>query len=148
MTDQEFFMLCTATSRELGLDDVDVLAEEGEITLEGVRIGLYFTAQTDEFISCFVDIGFIDEAIRQDAFSHVLGVNLEINGVNGEALGFDAETGHLVLRASINPDLACNARLLTEWLLDYAEFAVNLRTMIASFNKQDTDSSYLLGTLA
>ena len=141
-------MLCTATSRELGLDDVDALADEGEITLEEIRIGLYFSAQTDDVISCYVDIGYIDEAIRPAVFARVLAVNLEINGVHGEALGFDDETGHLILRASINPELGCEAEQLADCLQDYAEFAKKLQAMIFSADEQYVDAQFPIQTLA
>ena len=148
MTDQEFFLLCTATSRELGLDDVDMLADEGEITLQDVRMGLYFSAQTDDVISCYVDIGYIDEAIRPAVFARALAVNLEINGVHGEALSFDADSGHLILRASINPVLGCEAEQLSDWLQDYAEFAATLRKMMASMHADDVEAHFMMGTLA
>ena len=56
MTDEAFLSLCTETFAALGLDHAVMLAKEGEVNVDGVRIGLYYRADEDEFISCFVDI--------------------------------------------------------------------------------------------
>jgi hypothetical protein len=44
-----------------------------------------------------------------DFFMLCTAASLEINDGNGEILSFDADNGHFILRARINPALGCNA---------------------------------------
>ena len=145
MTDSEFSELCIAICRELGCDDLNELAETGEIILEDVRIGLYYTEQDDEPISCFVDVGWVEEALRATVFENILVLNLEINGVNGESLGFSRSSGHLVLRANILPESGCTAVQLARCLSDYVQFVHKLRTEV--LNNIEVHSDAFLSAL-
>ncbi len=148
MTDQEFLSLCTETSQLLELDDVDVLGKAGEVVIDDIRIGLYYIAETDEVISCFVDAGYLDDALRPAAFEHMLAFNLEINGANGESLGFDRKSGHLILKATIRPELECTPDQLADWLRDYAEFTHNLREILSAADGQFEFKEMMPGALA
>ena len=142
MTDEAFLSLCTETFAALGLDLAVMLAKEGEVSVDGVRIGLYYRADEDEFISCFVDIGEVEESQRPAVFESMLTTNLSIDGVHGESIGLDADSGHLVMRATIHPLLMGEASDLAESLRDYADFALNLRTDLLR-PAVDTDDSLL-----
>ena len=108
-----------------------------------VRIGLYYTEQDDEPISCFVDIGLIEEGLRAAVFEKILVLNLEINGVNGESLGFSRNSGHLVLRANIQPESGCTAVQLARCLSDYVQFVHKLRTEILNDKEVHSDAFFL-----
>lgn len=143
MTDSEFTELCIGICRELDCEDIYALAETGEFILEEVRIGLYYTEQDDEPISCFVDIGLIEEGLRAAVFEKILVLNLEINGVNGESLGFSRNSGHLVLRANIQPESGCTAVQLARCLSDYVQFVHKLRTEILNDKEVHSDALFL-----
>lgn len=147
MTNDNFFEFCIAIGRELAIDDVFSLAQNNEIILQEVRIGLYYLAETDESISCFADVGYLDNEIRPEIFETILSINLEMNGANGESLGFDRDTGHLILRAEI--PLNCDSLEVAEYLSEYADFAKDLRALIHSKRSHSNESSeFLVDTLA
>jgi len=139
MTDSEFSELCIDIGRVLGCDDINELADTGEIILDDVRIGLFYTEEEGDVISCFVDVGLIEEAFRPTIFENILVLNLEINGLNGETLGFDRNSGHLVLRATMMPASGCTADALAVCLSDYAQFIQRLRAEVLSNNDLHSD---------
>lgn len=141
MTDSEFSELCIDIGRELGCDDITELAETGEIVLDDVRIGLFYS-EDDVAISCFVDVGFVDEALRPVVFENILVLNLEINGVNGETLGFERNSGHLVLRANIMAESGSTGELLANSLRDYSQFVQKVRAEVLS-NKDAQSDEFL-----
>jgi hypothetical protein len=147
MTNNNFFEFCVSVARELGMDDIFSLAENNEIILQDVKIGLYYLAETDEVISCFADVGYLDDEIRPEIFETILSINLEMNGVNGESLGFDRDTGHLILRSEM--PLHCDVIEVAEYLSEYADFAKDLRALIYSIKNRSKESSdFLIDTLA
>ena len=147
MTNNEFFEFCVAIGRELAINDIFMMAEKNEIILQDIRIGLYYTAGTDEAISCFADIGYLDNEIRPDIFEIILSINLEMNGVNSESLGFDRDTGHLILRAEL--PLTLESAEVAEYLSEYADFAKDLRAMIYSQKNHSNElSDFMVDTLA
>lgn len=145
MTNSEFSELCIDIGRKLGCDDINELADTGEIILDGVRIGLFYSEEEDLAISCFVDVGFVEEVLRPVIFENILVLNLEINGVNGETLGFERNSGHLVLRATIVPDAGCTADQLAVCLRDYIQFVQRVRIEVLS--NQDMQSDAILSAL-
>ncbi len=147
MTNENFFEFCVAVARELALEDMYALAQKNEIILHEIRIGLYYQAGSDEVITCFADIGYLDDAIRPDIFETILSINLEINGSNGESLGFDRDTGHLILKAEL--PLHCDAADLAEYLSEYADFCRDLQALIHTIkNNRHENSDFLVETLA
>lgn len=141
MSDSEFSALCIDISRELGNDDINELAETGEIVLDDVRIGLFYSEE-DVAISCFVDVGFVEEALRPVVFENILVLNLEINGINGETLGFERNSGHLVLRATMMAKSGCTADQLAACLHDYVQFVQKVRAEVLS-NKDAQSDAFL-----
>ena len=147
MTNNDFFEFCVSIARELAMEDIFILAKNNELILQDVRIGLYYVAETDEVISCFADVGYLDNEIRPEIFEIILSINLEINGVNGESLGFDRDTGHLILRAEI--PMSCDFSEAAEYLSEYADFAKDLRALINSKRNNFSESSdFLIEALA
>lgn len=147
MTNEDFFEFCVAVARELAMEDIYCLAQKSEITLHEIRIGLYYQAGSDEAISCFADVGYLDDEIRPDIFETILSINLEINGSNGESLGFDRDTGHLILKAEL--PLHCEVADLAEYLSEYADFARDLKALIQAIKiNRHQDADFLLETLA
>lgn len=145
MTDLEFTELCIDICRCLGCDDIYQLAESGEIILDDVRLGLYYSAEAGGVISCFVDVGLVEDTLRSVVFENILVLNLEINGVNGESLGFERNSGHLVLRASILPGSGFGAAQLAECLRDYSLFVQKVRSEVLS--NKDVQSDEFLSAL-
>ncbi len=147
MTNDDFFEFCVSISRELAMNDIFFLAQNNEIILQDVRIGLYYLAETDCVMSCFADVGYLDNEIRPEIFETILSINLEMNGMNGESLGFDRDTGHLILRAEIQ--LENDAAEVAEYLSEYADFAKDLRALIGSKKNLSNESSeFFIDTLA
>ena len=145
MTDLEFTELCIDICRCLGCDDIYQLAESGEIILDDVRLGLYYSAEAGGVISCFVDVGLVEDTLRSVVFENILVLNLEINGVNGETLGFERNSGHLVLRANMMAESGCTADSLAVCLRDYVQFVQKIRAEVLS--NQDAQSDALLSAL-
>jgi hypothetical protein len=147
MKNEDFYQLCVDLSREFGEKDIFHLAEHGEILIQECRVGLYYNEEVDEVISCFVDIGYLEDTLRPEIFETILSINLELSGINSESLGFDRDTGHLVLRA----DIACeyDASQIAEFLSDYLDFSKELQNLIASQSHGDEGlSEFFLGKAA
>jgi hypothetical protein len=142
MTDTEFTELCVDTCRCLDCDDIHQLADTGEIILDDVRFGLYYSAETDGVISCFVDVGLVEDALRPAVFENILVLNLEINGLNGETLGYERNSGHLVLRANMLPGSGFTAEQLADCLRDYSLFVQKVRTEVLS-NKDAQSEEFI-----
>lgn len=140
MTDSEFSEFCIDIGRVLGCDDINELADTGEMILDDVRIGLFYSEEESDVISCFVDVGLVEDALRPTVFENILVLNLEINGLNGETLGFDRNSGHLVLRASMMPASGCTADALALCLRDYAQFVQKIRTEVLSHKEAHSDA--------
>lgn len=127
MTNSEFRDLCRATCLALDLPDTEQLGEHGQIEIDGASIGAYFDEETDIGIHCYVDLGEVDAASRQEIFAELLQFNLELGRMHGEALGFDADSGRAVLRSEIrNPD-QCDGEQMAALFRDYALFAREFR---------------------
>lgn len=147
MKNEDFYQLCVDLSRELGEQDIFHLAEHGEIHIQELRIGLYYNEEVDEVISCFVDIGYLENSLRPEIFETILSINLELSGINSESLGFDRDTGHLILRADMECD--CDASQIAEFLSDYIDFSKELQHLIVSqSNGDDGLSEFFLGKAA
>lgn len=126
MNEQEFRGLCHSLAAELQVPEPESLEEVGEFMVNDYRVGLFFD-QDSERIDCYLDLGFIDEVRRPIVFGRLLEINLEVDGIHGEALGFDTETGHLLLRSGIRTEFGCEPERLGQLLKEYAEFAAGLK---------------------
>lgn len=147
MKNEDFYQLCVELSREFGEKDIFHLAEHGEIYLQEFRVGMYYNEEADQVISCFIDLGYLEDSVRPEIFETILAINLELSGINSESLGFDRDTGHLILRA----DIACeyDAAQISEFLSDYIDFSKELQHLIASQSSGDDGlSGFFLGKAA
>ncbi len=126
MNEQEFRDLCHSLAAALQVPEPESLDETGEFLVNGYRVGL-FLDQESERIDCYLDLGFIDEGRRPEVFGRLLELNLEVDGLHGEALGFDRETGHLLLRSGIRTESGCEPQFLGQLLMAYAEFAAGVK---------------------
>ncbi len=129
MKEQDFVGLCHSLCLEFDLANKEPADVPQEFLINGYRLGLYLDSEV-ELIDCYMDLGFIEEDRRFEVFGRILEINLEMTGLHGESLGFDAETGHLVLRSAIRTELGCDADSMGQLLKGYTEFADSLKTML------------------
>lgn len=125
MNSFDFSDLCELTCEALGLPNTTVLGDEGEIELDGVRIGVFLDENDDSVIHCFTDLGEVPQEARCAALEDVLQLNLELDGGHGEAVGLDKENGRLVLRSAIPSTY--EAGDLAARFKEYAAFAKSYR---------------------
>lgn len=147
MKKEDFYQLCIELAHECGEKDIHHLADYGEMCIQEFRVGLYYTEEVDQFISCFVDIGYLEDHLRPEIFETILAINLELSGINSESLGFDRDTGHLILRADIALD--SDVSQVAEFIFDYIDFAKELHKLITSkFHDDEGLSEFFLGKAA
>lgn len=132
MTEQEFSDLCRAIAVELQLPESESPEECGEFTVNGYRVGVFLDQESD-LIDCYVDLGLVDEVRKNEIFGRLLELNLQINGVHGESLGFDSETGHLLMRAGMRTQFGIRAEEISGLIHEYTAFADELNgSMLAA----------------
>lgn len=119
----DFERLCRATSEALQLTDVGVLFQLGQVELDGVAIGIFHDADVDDVIHCYVDLGKVEAQEREAVFQRALVLNLSLDGVHGESLGFDEDANKLVLRSRIAVDPVPSGEQMAIWFRDYSTFA-------------------------
>lgn len=145
MTDQEFTDLCQTLAASLPVPDSGAMSEPGEFFVDGYRFGLFFDPERDR-MDCYLDLGFIDEGKRLEVFGRLLELNLEVDGLHGEAIGFDGDTGHLVLRSAIRTEFGCEADQLRQLFAEYAEFADDLTATLLS--RREKTATQFVGGIA
>ncbi len=154
MKNQEFKAFFSALSASLhqasGDDEYkhESFDTQSECFIDGYRIALYYEAETDAAIACYVDIAQLDAALAPEIFARLLEINLEIDGLYGESLGYDRATGHLVLRAALPLALCGDVSDVTENLRAYAVFAADLNSLLLEHMPQTPEDEILLGELA
>jgi hypothetical protein len=119
----QFDELCDTTSKALGLADNGELSRTGQISLDGVLIGIFHDPDVDDAIHCYVDLGRVQTPEREDTFARALSLNLSLDGANGESIGFDGDSSKLVLRSKIPVDPAPTGEQMAVWFRDYSAFA-------------------------
>lgn len=125
MTEQEFSDLCHALAVELQLPEPESLEEQGEFTVNGYQVGVFLDQESD-LIDCYVDLGVIDDGRRAEIFGRLLELNLQLNGMHGESLGYDSESGHLLMRAAIPVRLGIEVGEISRLINEYTSFADDL----------------------
>ena len=154
MKNQEFNAFCStllASLHQASGDDEykhESFDTQIEFFIDGYRIALYYEAEKDAAIACYVDIAQIDAALAPEIFARLLEINLEIDGLYGESLGYDRATGHLVLRAALPLALCGDVSDVTENLRAYAVFAADLNSLLLEHMPQTPEDEILLGELA
>ena len=123
MTNFDFWELCRDTCLRLNVEDTESLSRDGEIVLEGVRLGAFFNEESGDGIHCFVDLGPVNAEDRLEHFQRLLELNLELGRMHGESLCYERQSGHVILRSEITDLAHCDAESMAEWLKDYAVFA-------------------------
>lgn len=148
MTTFEFEELCNATCLVLGLEDTSKLMEEGEIMIDGVRIGAFLDEEQDDIIHFYTDLGPVEPDDRLTVFERALGLNLELDGDHGESLGFDSRGGHLYLRAAINVFENCDSKQMAQWFNDYVAFAKEFHDSAGGAESMMKQSGFPMSLLA
>lgn len=103
MTPDQFRELCRETSRALQLSDPDALFTGGDVRVDGVKLGIFHDERWDHAgIYCYADLGAIKStANATHVMEEVLALNLELDASQGEGVGMERESKHLVLRARL-----------------------------------------------
>jgi hypothetical protein len=92
-------------------------------------MGVYHLGEWDEdAIYCYADLGAIESvADRAPVMEEVLTLNLELDAGQGEVIGIERDSRHLVLRVRLPEDRApMDECELAEQLRSYAELANKL----------------------
>jgi hypothetical protein len=127
MTNDNFREICRDVSYELNISDVDALCDGGDAFVDGVKLGLFYDEARDEGVFCYIDLGSINPANKDNVLAEMMSLNLEMDAGSGEAFGLEPESGHLVLRGFINVDAKPNFRdKLASQLKEYVELAKEL----------------------
>lgn len=137
MTNAEFRDLCQATCLALNLPDTAVLGEQGQIEIDEVSIGAYFDEDSDTAINCYVDLGAVDQEDKAEMFEHMLELNLELGRQHGETLGFDRDSGRMVLRSELNDPDQCDGEQMAALFQDYVNFAKEFRAQTQGGSQYD-----------
>lgn len=145
MTEQEFSELCHALALELQVPEPESLEEEGEFMVNGYQVGVFLDKEND-LIDCYVDLGFIDDGKRPELFGRLLELNLQMNGAHGESLGFDSESGHLLMRAAIRTGHGIKVEKISRLINEYTTFADDLNGLL--LEAPTTASAGMLGDMA
>jgi hypothetical protein len=97
MNFQQYRELCRSASVSLGLEDPDMLANEGYMEKDGVRLALFFD---DEIVSdrliCYVDLGPIAEETRTKVFERLLTLNLLSGTKTSGVYTIDPSSGNAI----------------------------------------------------
>jgi hypothetical protein len=126
MMPHEFSNICRDLSLALRLIDCDALAESKDVYLNGVKIGVFNCVEPQNGIIFYVDLGVPELSSQPSIFERCMDINLELSAVDGEAIGFDRTTNHLVFRAFFAFDEDNNIEALTEAICGYTEFVNEL----------------------
>ncbi|MDO8300310.1 CesT family type III secretion system chaperone [Lacisediminimonas sp.] len=130
MTNAEFRDLCRATCLALNLQDTSMLGEQGQIEIDDVSIGAFFDEDSDTTINCYVDLGAVDANDKAEMFEQMLELNLELGRQHGETLGFDRDTGRMVLRSELSDPEQWDGEQMAALFHDYANFAKEFRAQM------------------
>lgn len=145
MTEQEFSDWCHALAVELQVPEPESLEEQGEFMVNGYQVGVFLDHEND-LIDCYVDLGFIDDGRRAEIFASLLELNLQLNGAHGESLGFESDSGHLLMRAAIRANLGIEVEEMSRLINEYTAFADDLHgSLLAAPTKA---SASMLGGMA
>lgn len=111
-----FADLCRDASRALGVADLDELAREGQITLDGVEVELVFDEEGASRLFCYVDVGSAESlASAVDGvavYRDMLTLNLLRGSKAAGAIALDPDSNHFVLSTHLlDPDAYDGERL-------------------------------------
>jgi hypothetical protein len=123
MTNAEFQDLCRATCLALNLSDTSMLGEQGQIEIDEVSIGAFFDEDSDTAINCYVDLGTVGTNDKAEMFEQMLELNLELGRQHGETLGFDRDSGRMVLRSELGDPAQWDGEQMAALFHDYVNFA-------------------------
>ena len=97
MNFQQYKELCRSASLHLGLEDPDILASQGYMEKDGIRLALFFD---DEIISdrliCYVDLGPIADEHKTKIFERLLTLNLLSGTKTSGVYTIDPSSGNAV----------------------------------------------------
>ena len=128
MNTTQFQDLCRDTSRLLGVEAIDALAEEGHIEVDGVGMSLIFDEEeaTDRLF-CYVDVGPINQQNRVDVYDNLLTLNLLSGSKTSGVYALDPLSGHAIFAVHLMQPDRLQGRHLAEAFHHYAQRSLRLR---------------------
>lgn len=127
--DQTYFTtLCRSASIALSCKDADALGNTNSITVNGVRIGLFFNEDmAPDRIVCYIDIGKLPVINREDILERVLALNLLTATKTAGVYGLDQSTDSLIfIQHFMYPELM-TGDVLADILQGYSAHAISLK---------------------
>jgi hypothetical protein len=98
MTNNEFREVCRNASYVLNISDPNALCDGGDVYIDGIKVGVVYDELLDDGILSYVDLGFVESASKESIFEKMMSLNLELDASLGEAICFESDSSHLVLR--------------------------------------------------
>ena len=127
MTNNEFREVCRNASYVLNISDPNALCDGGDVYIDGIKVGVVYDELLDDGILSYVDLGFVESASKESIFEKMMSLNLELDASLGEAICFESDSSHLVLRGftSLNKSDDITAAIVSQ-LKEYVDFAGHL----------------------
>ena len=122
MNNTEFQDLCRDTCLALGLDDTNLLRDEGQVQVDGVDIAMLFDESDDaDCIFCYVDLGQPPPDLRTQVWEQLLEMNLLHGSRTAGIYALDRESGHAVACMQLRDTHLLDGDFVAEMLRFYAE---------------------------
>jgi len=133
MNFQQYKELCRSASLHLGLKDPDMLASQGYMEKDGVRLALFFD---DEIVSdrliCYVDLGPIADDLKTKVFERLLTLNLLSGTKTSGVYTIDPSSGNAVFCIHLMNPHTIEGDELAEMLDAYIRRAIELQKTLLS----------------
>ena len=124
----EFTQLCRDTCVALNLPDTTSLADQHQIELNGIDIGLFYDEDVaGDRLVCYVDIGKLPEFDRDEIVESLLALNLLTGSKTSGVYGLDRRRDRVIfIQHFLYPDLM-DGETLSGILHDYSKHALHVR---------------------
>jgi hypothetical protein len=139
MKETEYRSLCRQLCSALQQPDIDVLGEQGRITIDGVEIALFFDEQTNpDMLFCYVDMGPIPELSRTEIYEQLLAMNLLSGAKTNGVYSLDPASGNALFVVHFMHPETLDAAQLAEAFQVYATQTNTLRAMLDEDSQPDS----------
>ncbi len=145
----DFQQLCRETCIALNYPDSDALGTTNEITLHGVKIGLFFDdLEMNDRLVCYVDIGELPTIDREEILSRMLAINLLTGTKVSGVYGLDPQRNCIVfMQHFLYPDML-TGKELAQILDGYAKHAKEAQKTIMNSSREEPLAELLAGSLS
>jgi hypothetical protein len=131
--DQHFIETCRSLSREFDAPDIDELATDGYIEVEGIGLGLELAEERSPMRLTFrVDLGAVDDRLRTETLEEALAINLCSGDSGHGSIGWDEDSDHLVLMRSFDWEPELEVQVIAEAMRRLARYSGEFRDAMKS----------------